>query len=141
MTEQGPLRSEESLRHEYSEITQNIRHYSNLRFAIFTIFFAVMGGVGFVAFSAGQFDVHAALVARFSGFPVIALFWLYQERAGLRDAHYQRVALQLERALNYTQYTSFGTSQRFPPKAGSTNRVFFAILTIAWLYAIFTVPL
>jgi len=141
MTEQGSLRSEENLRHEYSEVAQNIRHYSNLRFAVFTIFFAVMGGIGFVAFSTGQFGAHASLVARFSGFPVIALFWLYEERAGLRNDHFQRVAIQLERALNYTQYTSFETSRRFPPKAGATNRAFFVILTLAWLYAIFKVPL
>jgi len=34
------------LRHEYTEVVQNMRHCSNLRFAIFTIFFAVMGAVG-----------------------------------------------------------------------------------------------
>lgn len=50
MGDQRQVRSEESLRHEYSEVVQNFRHYSNLRFAIFTIFFAVIGGVGFVAF-------------------------------------------------------------------------------------------
>lgn len=75
MGERNQPRSEESLRHEYTEVVQNIRHYSNLRFAVFSIFFAVLGGVGIVAFGKGQFDEHAAVVARIGGFPVIALFW------------------------------------------------------------------
>lgn len=41
MSGQPQGRSEESLRHEYTEVVQNVRHYSNLRFAVFTIFFAV----------------------------------------------------------------------------------------------------
>jgi len=35
MSEQQQKRSEESLRHEYSEVAQNVRHYSNLRLVIF----------------------------------------------------------------------------------------------------------
>jgi hypothetical protein len=56
MSEQNQKRSEESLRHEYTEVALNARHYSGLRFAVFTILFAVLGGVGFVAFGKGQFD-------------------------------------------------------------------------------------
>lgn len=82
MNENNQQRSEESLRHEYSEVAQNIRHYSNIRFAIFTIFFAVIGGIGFVAFGKDQFDTHAALLARIAAIPVIALFWMYEERTG-----------------------------------------------------------
>jgi len=50
MSEERQARSEESLRHEYTEVLQLIRHYSNLRFAIYTILFAAVGGLGFVAF-------------------------------------------------------------------------------------------
>jgi hypothetical protein len=75
MSEQNQLRSEESLRHEYTEVGLNARHYSNLRFAVFTILFAVMGGVGFVAFGKGQFDAYTAQVARIAGFSVIGIFW------------------------------------------------------------------
>src|SRR5205085_12632311 len=40
----------ENLRLEYSEANNNRRHYSNLRFAVLTVFFAVLGGVASVAF-------------------------------------------------------------------------------------------
>jgi hypothetical protein len=139
MSEQNQSRSEESLRHEYTEVVQNIRHYSNLRFAIFTIFIAVMGGVGFVAFGKGQFETHAALVARIAGVPVIALFWLYQERTGYRYNHAHSVAVNLERALNYTELTSVST--QFPPGPSLISRLFFFLLTLAWSYAAFAVPL
>lgn len=141
MSEKNQPRSDESLRHEYTEVVQNIRHYSNLRFAIFTIFFAVMGGVGFVAFGKGQFDAHAALVARMAGIPVVALFWLYQERTSFRYDHAYSVAVNLERALSYTQFASWPVARRFPPGPGLINRLFFFLITLAWLYVAFAVPL
>lgn len=42
MIEQQQGRSEESLRHEYTEVVQNVRHYSNLRFVIVSLLFAVI---------------------------------------------------------------------------------------------------
>jgi len=39
--EDRPERSIGSVRHEYDSVIQNVRHYTNLRFAIFPIFFAV----------------------------------------------------------------------------------------------------
>jgi len=42
MSEQQQERSAENLRHEYTEAAQTIRHYANLRFALFSIFFAVI---------------------------------------------------------------------------------------------------
>lgn len=45
MSEKQQERSEESLRHEYTEVALNARHYSNLRFAVYTILFAVEGRV------------------------------------------------------------------------------------------------
>lgn len=141
MGEQQRGRSEESLRHEYNEVAQNIRHYSNLRFAIFTIFFAVIGGVGFVAFGKGQFDEHASLVARFIGIPVIMIFWLYEERAGLRFHHFDKAAVELERLLGYTQFTTSPAPRSYLPDATIVTRLFFLILTLFWLYGAFAVPL
>jgi membrane associated rhomboid family serine protease len=135
------VRSEESLRHEYTEAVQTVRHYSNLRFAIFTIFFAVIGGVGYVAFAKAQFDAHASLVARIAGFAVVAVFWVYEERAGRLFDHHRQVAVNLERALGYTQFVTWPAATGFPPAAAIVNRIFFLILTLLWLYAVFFVPL
>lgn len=140
MSEERQERSEESLRHEYTEVLLNVRHYSNLQFAIFTIFFAVMGGVGYVALLGDSFGTHAALVARIAGLPVVILFWLFEERARMRNDHFQRVAVKLERALGYTQYTSLPSARRFPPRASWVNRIFFLLLVLLWLYVLFALP-
>ncbi|MBM3357790.1 MAG: hypothetical protein FJY54_08690 [Betaproteobacteria bacterium] len=134
-------RSREDLRHEYSEVVQNVRHYSNLRFAIFTIFFAVMGGVGFVAFGQGQFAADAALVGRIAGFAVIAVFWLYEERAGQVFEHYRKLAVKLEHTLNYSECTTWPSPTVFSPPAIVINRLIFLLVALLWVYAVFAVPL
>ena len=137
MSEQQQGRSEESLRHEYTDVVQNIRHYSNLRFAVFSIFFAVIGGVGFVAFGEGQFTDQAVSAARIAGFPVIVIFWLYEELTDVQFRHAIRIAVELDRSLGYTLYTTRPTP--FHPLI--LIRVFFTLLTLLWLYAVFAVPL
>jgi len=139
MSEQQQGRSEESLRQEYSEAVQTIRHYANLRFALFSIFFAVIGGVGIVAFGREQFDAQAAIVARIAGFVVIAIFWNYIERLGRLFEHFINVAVEVERSIGYTQWTRRPWGPFF---AGYVMfRVFFCLLTVLWVSAVFAVPL
>ena len=133
-------RSAESLRHEYTEITYNIRHYSNIRFAIFSIFFAVAGGLGFVAFGKGQFDPHTASVARLSGLVVIVISWMYEERCSQFFDHYVNLAAELEQSLRYRQYINKPKPPRFVLEAKQAFRVFFVLMGLAWLYAGFAVP-
>jgi len=140
MSEQRQERSEESLRHEYTEAAQTIRHFSNLRFAIFTIFFAVMAGVGIVAFGKDQFDSQAAMVARVAGFFVIAIFWVYEERVSRYFDHHSRVVVELERSLGYTQYSTKPVMPRYLPDTIVVVRFFFFLFTLLWLYAVFAVP-
>ena len=138
MSEQKQTRTEESLRHEYSEVAQYNRHLANLRFVVFSIFFAVMGGVGFVAFSTGQFHANAAMMARIAGILVIVLFWLYLERLSEGLEHYSRIRTELERSLGYT-IRPYGRG-RFPTQK-KIWRVFFFLVTLLWLYGAFAVPL
>ena len=131
-------RSEESLRHEYSEITLYNRHHTNLRFVVFSIFFAVMGGVGFVAFSKGQFHATAAVLGRIAGVLVIFLFWSYIERLSELVNHYTKLRSDLEGVLGYTVRTA--GRGRFP-RMQTTWRAFFVLFTLLWLYGAFAVPL
>ena len=138
MSEHKQERSEESLRHEYSEVTLYNRHHTNLRFVVFSIFFAVMGGVGFVAFSEGQFHANAAVMARIAGVLVVALFWLYLERLNEAVVYYSRLRAELERALGYA-IRPFGKGHF--PRQQTTWRIFFFLVTLLWLYGAFAVPL
>ena len=141
MSEQRQERSEESLRHEYTEVVQNVRHYRNLRFVIVSLLFAVMAGVGIVAFSKGQFDQHAAMVARIAGILVIFIFWQLEERAFIFYDHCMKIAAELERLLGYSQYSKRPVSSPYLPRAYIVQRVFYFLLTLLWLYAAFAVPL
>ncbi len=141
MSEQQRQRSEESLRHEYTEVVQNVRHYSNLRLVIFSILFAVIAGVGIVAFGKGQFDQHAAIVARLAGILVIFIFWQLEEGAFRFYDHCTKIAAELERLLGYRQYSSRPVSRSFLPRRYVVQRVFYLLLTMMWLYAAFAVPL
>ena len=142
MGEQRQEWSQEGLRHEYTEVALNARHYSNLRFAVYTILFALMGGVGFVAFGKGQFDAYTAQVARIAGFPIIVIFWWYEERTRQLLDYSSRVAVELERALRYTQYTT-RPDHPWPylRKLKVVGRLLYVSLTLLWLYAVFAVPL
>ena len=138
MPKEQVARSEESLRHEYTECTLYNRHHTNLRFVVFSIFFAVMGGVGFVAFSKGQFHPDAAVMGRVAGALVIALFWLYIERLSELVNYYTGLRAELERTLGYTNRHA---GRGIFPRMQTTWRAFFALVTLLWLYGAFTVPL
>lgn len=131
-------RSEESLRHEYSEVTLYNRHHTSLRFVVFSIFFAVMGGVGFVAFSKGQFYPTAAIMGRIAGILVILLFWAYIERLSELVNYYTKLRSDLEGTLGYA--TRLAGKGRFP-RMQTTWRAFFLLVTLLWLYGSFAVPL
>jgi hypothetical protein len=141
MDEQKQGRSDESLRHEYSEGIQTIRHYSNLRFALFSIFFAVMGGIGFVAFGKGQFEASAALMARIAGFLVIAVFWMWMERFTELVNHFMRAVRELERPLSYSQWSIRPRPGRFLLQGGVMFRTFFCLFMVIWVITVFAVPL
>ena len=136
MSEDRPERSTESIRHEYDQTLQNLRHYSNLRFAVFSIFIAVIGGVGFVAFGKGQFDDGAVKAARAAGFLVVAVFWLYEERTGLWLDHFRMVAVELDRMLGYSQMDTRSDPIRYLPGATALTRAFFLVILLLWAYAV-----
>jgi len=140
MSEGRQLQSEESLRHEYSEVIHVICHYSNLRFAIFTILFAAVGGLGFVAFGRDQFDAHTAILARIAGLPVIALFWWYEGRtAEAFEISFHR-AIELEHLLSYAQFTRRPDHLPYLPGHRTVGRIFFVLFTLLWVYGVFVVP-
>ncbi|MBM3357792.1 MAG: hypothetical protein FJY54_08700 [Betaproteobacteria bacterium] len=141
MGEQGDPRSEESLRHEYTEVLLTVRHFAGARQAAFPIFIAIMAGVGLVAFGQGQFGRHAAELSRVAGFLVIAIFWLYEERQSEMLDYCIRKAISLERSLRYTLWTERPIGERHTPRPKLIWRVFFSLVTLLWLYGTFVVPL
>lgn len=140
MNESNLTRSVDSLRHEYDQVAQSLRHYSNLRFVMFAISFVVIGVVAHVAFSKGGFDEGAMKVARAGGFLLVAMFWLYQERMSLWWDRYRRIAIELERQLGYSPSTTEHESLGFLPSITLLSRVFYFLIFVFWAYAFGLTP-
>lgn len=125
----------EGLRHEYSEVSDDIRNHGTLRFNIFTVFLAAMGGIGSIAFGLFDFKSGSAeqmkLWARIGGFVVTLLFFYYELRVQSLIDHNLRVAKELELLLDYNRVTSR------PPwgkrRSHNATRIFFSGLLVFWL--------
>lgn len=131
-------RSIESLKHEYADVTENIRHYSNLRFVIFSVFFAVMGGIVLFAFSSSGITPLAARFAKIGGLLITLIFWIYEERASQMFSHFRGVGIELESKLDYRQISTMPPG-KFPIlEAKYTTRIFFILWTAFWIYIVFT---
>ena len=126
----------ENLRLEYSEVNNNRRHYSNLRFAGLSVFFAVLGGIASVAF--GIVDVKRApfnitIAARIAGLIFTWVFFSFEILCDLNVRYFGRVARILEYQLGYCQFR--GRRFRFP-RAYCFTWGMYIILLGFWLYLI-----
>jgi len=95
---------------EYEQINNNIRHYSSLRFAIITVFFAATGGIASVGF--GLFGNQSAdsgflrISARFAGLLVTLLFFHYECLIGEVLRKNREIGRNLEKVFGSKQITS-----------------------------------
>jgi hypothetical protein len=137
-----PLSSEqtsktsEELRHQYTEVCHFLRHYSSLRFVMFSVYFAVIAGVASLAFKIIEVKTPNAdtinLLTRCAGLLTTIVFLLYEFRLGRLIRHYQKIAIELEKPLGYIQMTS-------RPKSSLTffaTRFLYIILMLFWVFMI-----
>lgn len=128
----------EQYKDEYKEVSSNLRHYSNLRFAIFTVLLAIqIGLMGFGSDWIAQTPVVPPIAANIGGLIATFVFWVFHERVvAYREIFVQR-AIYLETELGYNQYSS-----RPKPILGFlgtsfVSRLFFSALGIFWITAFF----
>jgi|SRR5205085_283065 len=129
----------ENLRLEYSEANNNRRHYSNLRFAVLTVFFAVLGGVASVAFGFVEIkspsSLNIARWARIAGFIFTAIFFYIEILCELNLRYFGRVAKDLEESLGYHQFRN--RKFRYVPKTPYIMWGMYTLIILFWLYSIF----
>ncbi|MFZ5902097.1 MAG: hypothetical protein ACOYZ8_00910 [Chloroflexota bacterium] len=137
MDKQKQKRSQADLSQEYVDASQNYRHYSNLRFAIFTIYFAVIAGIIVIAFNNdNRFTPYAIQSAKIGGLLITLVFWNYQERASMMTTHFAKVAKELEHSLGYNQYSTRPKTYFPILEAKYITRILFTSLTVFWIYTI-----
>lgn len=129
----------ENLRVEYSEASNNRRHYSNLRFAVLSVCFAVLGGLSSVAFEIVEIKSpspsHVVLGARIGGFIFTVFFFSFEILCVLYLCHFERIAKELEDQLGYKQLT-MRKLQRYMPGVFLAWGMYL-LLIVFWLISIF----
>ena len=135
MNQDQPERTPEGLRQEYSEVNQNFRHSSALRFAILTVYFAVLGGLASVAF--GVVNVTPSVVtslAKAGGLITTLAFFTFEWILERFLTHFAKVATQLEKALGYSQLSTKPKSRILRTRNAILG--LFILLMIFWAYAL-----
>jgi len=128
----------EKLKHEYSEVNNNLRHYSALRFAILSVYFAVIGGISSVAFglvevkTANAIDI--AWWAKIGGLLVTLVFASFEFLCDHNLRHLKNVAKELEKPLRYTQFTTRRSFFSF--RAIYFTTVLYVALLAFWIFTI-----
>lgn len=136
----GPLkkRSLEDLKHEYTEACNNHRHYSALRFASLTLYFAIIGAIASVTIGLVESSdtvIETRLWSTVAGLVVTPVFFFFEALNDRNLRHFVSVLKGLESDLGYTQMT---TKQRHPAmRARHATYPLFILLLLFWIYAFF----
>ena len=99
----------ENMRFEYVEVNHNHRHYSSLRFASFTLYFIVSGGLLYFSYGGGTKLSSLSWWDLISRTKIIALlltaaFFAFEIVCELTMRQLRKVAGELEEALGYRQF-------------------------------------
>jgi hypothetical protein len=133
--------STDELRHEYSEACSDLRNHANLRFSVFTVYLAAIGGVSSVAFGFLETKYLKAetqqMWGRFGGLLVSLLFFYYELRIQSLINNNIRTAIELELLLNYNHFRGRDTWGIF--RSHTATKVFFFIVIVFWLVAAYRI--
>lgn len=130
--------SVENLRVVYSEANNNRRHYSNLRFAILSVFFAVLGGLSSVAFGIVEIKspspARILLGARIAGLLFTGIFFSFDILCDLHLRYFGKAAEKLEDSLGYNQMK--GRKPQFI-RGFHVARGMYMLLILFWVISIY----
>lgn len=123
----------DNIRKEYLDASQNFRHYSGLRFIIFTAYLAVIAGIGYVALNdEAKYPAYVVKLAKTGGLAITLAFWNYEERAYQLLKHFRDQAKKLEERLNYTQFRDMPINLFPIYEPMYFTRVLFFVITLFW---------
>jgi hypothetical protein len=127
--------SQEDPKDEYKDLSDNMRHYGNLRFAQLTIFIASTAALlNATLTSSLPFTTESRFLLKIGGVITTIVFWVIEERAADYWHHFRRRAVELEKQLGYQQYTTRPT--RTFITATNAVRLFYASILVFWIITI-----
>ena len=124
---------------EYKDLSDNMRHYANMRFAQMTLYFALTAGLVTVVFTANPAQPPGLRLAlKIIGVVAAVAFGVMEERAATYWHHFRKRASDLEAVLGYKQYMSRPAAKLFT--ATNATRLLVWGGAPLWLLAIFRGP-
>ena len=131
------MTTEEKHLNEFNEISESIRHYSNLRFAVLTLFFAFAGAcISFVYGEHPPKQQFAIVATQLAGIIGSLVLWFFEYRIQNEFTHLERRAATVEKELGYDVY---GRRTRFRVRMFWLTSFFFAGVILFWCIS-FTQP-
>jgi hypothetical protein len=128
--------STDNLKDEYLDASANMRYYGNARFAILTLFIAITAGL-FTAIFGDQVHLAATLKAflKLGGVLLAIAFCIMEERATRYYRGFRRRAVELEKILDFKQYTN-SPEQRVITSTNSV-RLMYGMFVLFWVISLF----
>jgi hypothetical protein len=131
-----PLKRHRACLKTYDELlSDNLRWYSNIRFAQLTLYLAITAAIynGLVTDNLSILIVHS-IALKIGGIFSSALFWYLEMRADEYWSHFMKRAVVLEKELKFKQYTE-RPQRRF--RTTVAIRLFIAGVGIIWIVSLF----
>jgi hypothetical protein len=133
--------SKEELRHEYTEACSDLRNHATLRFRVFTVYLAAIGGLASVAFGFLETTYLKAgtqqMWGRFGGLLVSLLFFYYEWRIQSLIDNNIRAIKELEILLKYNHFR--GRDSWGLLRSHNATKAFFVIVIAFWIVSTYRV--
>jgi hypothetical protein len=120
---------------EYKDVSNNIRHYGNMRFVLLTLFATLS-----VAIMAALFlgttppPTPAKIILKALGLVLVVAFGLMDQRASEYWSVFWKKAVELEVKLNYSQYKA--RPRRRTVSITNATRLLYLALLVFWIIAL-----
>jgi hypothetical protein len=121
----------DNLVEEYKDISENLRHYANMRFKQLTLF-SVLTGVILGAIAKGDFRGCASIIVlKIIGICVVITFGIMEEKAADYWQSFVKRAMQIEEQIGYRQYS--GRPKRRFITATNATRFLYLVILVFWI--------
>ncbi|MBC8504228.1 MAG: hypothetical protein H8D34_05185 [Chloroflexi bacterium] len=119
---------------EYLDLCETMRHFGNIRFAQMTLYLAITAGIVTTLFQSDTISHLARISLKIGGIIVTILFWLMDARAMDYWNHFRRRAIQLEKTLNFEQWSKSPADKFF----STTNilKILYILILAFWIITI-----
>lgn len=117
---------------EYFDISENLRHWAQIRFAQMTLFVAITAGILAVLFyDSSAVSNPGRAVFKIGGLIVTGIFSLLDQRAIVYWRYLKRRAIELEEILDFQQYTKLPSAVYF--NSANAVRVLYLVIFLFWV--------